>query len=176
MKKELIENKINKIFDRFGINKYIPVDIIYLTKQLGFVVGNVDLPDTDDGFIYINKNEKDVLGQNNIQVIGVNACLSVEWKRFTIAHELGHYFLHFSENTDGLFAHREHRKGKGKKENEADYFAACLLMPRDAFTTIYKELSKTNITKDDILSFLAYRFNVTSLMVERRIEELKLNV
>lgn len=78
MKKELIENKINKIFDRFGINKYIPVDIIYLTKQLGFVVGNVDLPDTDDGFIYINKNEKDVLGQNNIQVIGVNACLSVE--------------------------------------------------------------------------------------------------
>jgi len=52
--------------------------------------------------------------------------------RFTIAHELGHYFLHASQGERPLIAHRA---GTGRKEWEANWFAAALLMPREAFET-----------------------------------------
>ncbi len=58
--------------------------------------------------------------------------------RFTIAHELGHYFIdnhriglksglltpHFSVNNENT---------SNRIEREADYFASCLLMPEDRF-------------------------------------------
>lgn len=61
--------------------------------------------------------------------------------RFTIAHELGHYFLHFlfplkMGNRQGPM--RARRYGSGRVEWEANWFAAGLLMPGDAFKTIYK--------------------------------------
>ncbi|MGE3424988.1 MAG: ImmA/IrrE family metallo-endopeptidase [Dehalococcoidia bacterium] len=52
--------------------------------------------------------------------------------RFTAAHELGHWLLH-----DRLLQHRDapirgiERNARDLQEREADYFAACFLMPRD---------------------------------------------
>ncbi len=50
--------------------------------------------------------------------------------RFTIAHELGHYFLHSEQGEVPIIAHR---KGSTRIEWEANWFAAALLMPREAF-------------------------------------------
>lgn len=52
--------------------------------------------------------------------------------RFTVAHELGHYFLHY------LYAERKgaHIFGRGltnRAETEANTFASSLLMPKAAF-------------------------------------------
>lgn len=55
-------------------------------------------------------------------------------QRFTAAHELGHYVLH--QHIGNAVAHRDRpvggppRQGRPQVELEADYFAACLLMPR----------------------------------------------
>lgn len=48
---------------------------------------------------------------------------------FTIAHELGHFFLHFRAPGGATFA----RQGSNRQEWEANWFAAELLMPEDEF-------------------------------------------
>ena len=57
---------------------------------------------------------------------------------FTIAHELGHYFLpghvdHLFRNGDQIHASRGGFISEDKYEKEADFFAAELLMPADLF-------------------------------------------
>ena len=58
--------------------------------------------------------------------------------RFTIAHELGHYFLdnHRLGLMRGLLVphiSRNNEEAHAKIEREADYFASCLLMPESQF-------------------------------------------
>ncbi|WCD91525.1 ImmA/IrrE family metallo-endopeptidase [Microbacterium sp. nov. GSS16] len=58
--------------------------------------------------------------------------------RFTIAHELGHYFLHYLHpKTTGMRTF-----GRGQRnwaETQANVFASHLLMPEEAFRTAYRE-------------------------------------
>jgi Zn-dependent peptidase ImmA (M78 family) len=68
--------------------------------------------------------------------IGVNECHPPVRRRFTIAHELGHFLLH-----EGISAHcdrdykvnyrsQESSQATNVEEIEANFFAASLLMPR----------------------------------------------
>lgn len=50
--------------------------------------------------------------------------------RFTIAHELGHYFLHSEQGVRPIIAFR---RGSTRIEWEANWFAASFLMPREEF-------------------------------------------
>ncbi|WP_082363697.1 ImmA/IrrE family metallo-endopeptidase [Rhodopseudomonas sp. AAP120] len=64
--------------------------------------------------------------------------------RFTIAHELGHYFLHYlypKQNGAELQAMEAQRYGSGPVEWEANWFAAGFLMPVPEFTERYKKLN-----------------------------------
>lgn len=71
--------------------------------------------------------------------IHYNAKISNEgFQRFTVAHELGHYFI--PGHIDGLFAEGKnvHHSKAGYRseelhEREADEFAASLLMPKELF-------------------------------------------
>lgn len=68
--------------------------------------------------------------------------------RFTIAHELGHYFLHFrapDEYLDGDRLLRATRMGSNVGETQANVFASNLLMPARAFTDA---LSQTGSIRD----------------------------
>lgn len=58
---------------------------------------------------------------------------------FTIAHELGHYFLHFDPDgsTDGPVVFE--RYGSDISEWEANRFAAALLMPRPEFNEVFRK-------------------------------------
>lgn len=63
--------------------------------------------------------------------------------RFTIAHELGHWVLHYI----GTLAHKNDqlmvadRFGSGAAETEANWFAAAFLMPTQAFQKAWQELN-----------------------------------
>ncbi|HEX3422296.1 MAG TPA: ImmA/IrrE family metallo-endopeptidase [Sphingomicrobium sp.] len=72
----------------------------------------------------------------NGATIGVNSTQSRERRRFTIAHELGHYLLH-----EGMIHHVDHNyrlnyrssesaQATNVEEIEANFFAASLLMPK----------------------------------------------
>lgn len=151
------------------------VDVIDVAKRLGFVVGNAVLDEEDDGFIIVEEGRKQIMGIKTDKLIGVNSNRSLEWKRFIIAHELGHYILHFKEkNLKGLYAHRDHIRGHNETENEADFFAANLLMPRESFEKKYNEIKQVYKNDKEIVDALSKYFIVTIKMTERRIEELGL--
>ena len=153
------------------------IDIIQIAKRLGFVVGNAFLnDDDDDGFIVVDEGKEEIFGIKTDKLIGVNSSKSLEWKRFIIAHEIGHYKLHYSlERDGGIYAHRDHKKGKNNIENEADFFAANILMPREKFSRMYSELKEKKLTQEDIAMILAKKFVVTQVMASRRIGELRLS-
>ena len=149
------------------------IDVIEVAKKLGFVVGNAGLSEDVDGFIIVDENKGNILGIDTNKLIGVNASKELAWKRFIIAHEIGHYVLHYDKEKDnGMYAHREHKKGKNEIENEADFFAANLLMPRKKFIDKYKELKEKDLSIDEMILLLANKFTVTQLMTKRRFEEL----
>lgn len=90
-----------------------------------------DRLDTD----YPGGGEAAGLWRRDRSTILVSARYSFEVQRFTAAHEIGHFILHPQVGDRTL--HRElplngTRSNRSSLEQEADYFSACLLMPRKA--------------------------------------------
>nr|QGT51458.1 hypothetical protein Unknown280_1500 [uncultured Spirochaetaceae bacterium] len=172
---EIEENVKNTLKSAQYIISERSVDVIDVAKRLGFVVGNAVLNEEDDGFIVVEEGAEEIMGIKTDKLIGVNSNRSLEWKRFIIAHELGHYVLHFKKkNLKGLYAHRDHKRGHSELENEADFFAANLLMPRESFEKKYTKIKQIYKNDKEIVDALSKHFIVTIRMAERRIEELKL--
>src|SRR4051812_17839691 len=129
--REDIEKRANEVLRQHGLET-IPVDPVVLANQLGIKVFNAKF--SDDSLVgMIAKRGADV-------TLLVNQSDPPARKRFTIAHELGHHFLHLME--DGEFVDGEanlFRQGvpedEGKlspdhrREIQANMFAAALLMP-----------------------------------------------
>lgn len=72
-------------------------------------------------------------------VIGVNENHHINRRRFTVAHELGHWLLHMKQEPNPLFVDEQmvyfrdetSSKAVDPQEIQANTFAASLLMPRD---------------------------------------------
>lgn len=176
MEREIIESKAFETLTKANDKGDAAIDIIGLAKSLGFIVGNAELCDDEDGFIIVDESKDNILGQPTNKLIGVRADQSIEWKRFVIAHEIGHYILHYDRDSDnGMYAHRDHKKGKDSTENEADFFAANLLMPKERFLKNYEELRNNRLSLEEKVIILAKRFCVTEIMTRRRFEELGIN-
>ena len=91
--------------------------------------------------------------------------------RFTLAHELGHYYLHYvwpkqsgKNIPDKVYALR---KGSNRIEWEANWFGAAFLMPKTVFRAAYR-------AADGSVWKLADRFHVSTKAVEVRIQDLGL--
>lgn len=78
--------------------------------------------------------------------------------RFTLAHELGHYYIdsHRIGLKNGLLSphpSRTNKKQFNQIEREADFFASCLLMPQERFSKdIYRQvfsLELIDLLKDE---------------------------
>lgn len=173
--KQFIERQVNSFLEQYG---YFPetdtyVDIVNLVKKFGFVVGNTELDPLEDGFIIIQSHKGDSLVQrsfNSNKVIGVNSNRSLDWKRFIIAHEFAHSVLHY--NGEDIFLHRESKKGRNNQENAADYFAAALLMPKDSFIRVYRNLVNFDYSPNTICYRLAAIYKVPYDSARRRIDEI----
>ena len=168
-----ISAKAQELLDKYSVVLSPTVDAAELAIRMGFEVFNADLDADDEGFIAINTNEKAIFGAKTNRVIGISRNLDLAQKRFVIAHELGHYCLHYDESSP-IYAHRD-KRFKGEEEQDVDYFAACLLMPEKPFKAFYraaKEIFGSN--KERILSFLSKNFIAPVGSVERRISELAL--
>lgn len=84
-------------------------------------------------------------------------------RRFTIAHELGHLFLHMGYLTNkNLWAQQDeniyHRIGSSEKEYQANEFAAAFLMPQ----SIYLKKMNENVNGNKVnTSKIAEYFHVS---------------
>jgi len=97
--------------------------------------------------------------------IRVSRSLSIPKKRFTVAHELGHLLLH-----PGLVMHRDRPLDDYSKANsrvdpierEANYFAACFLMPAklviESFELRFGENPTAQLTKPNSAMNRAFYF------------------
>ena len=65
-------------------------------------------------------------------------------KNFIIAHELGHYFLQHQLTNNSFYCFEneilEDNSHQDNIENEANYFATCLLMPEEKITKAFKSM------------------------------------
>ena len=82
--------------------------------------------------------------------------------RFTLAHELGHYYIdsHRIGLKNGLLdphPSRTNQKQFNKIEREADFFASCLLMPEERFSNdVYRKSFDI-----DLIDFLKEEYQVS---------------
>lgn len=165
MMKKDIEKSANELLETSGMKGRIPVNTVKLAQYFGFTVGNATLSDEEDGFILINN-------KTNTRIIGVNRERTAEFKRFIIAHELGHFKMKYNESEYKIFAQREKKHGRNDEENDTDYFAACLLMPREEFKCEYEKQKDKSITS--IVRELSEIFRVPEESVLRRLQEVDL--
>lgn len=145
-----------------------PVPVVQLAKNYGYQVKGVDLSSDVAGFVDPQKN-----------IIYVNDSDSDTRKAFTIAHELGHIKLHanlLEKNPNlGIF----YRQPLGKKndndeEQEANHFAACLLVPQPMLEkTINRYQTIVNNDGNGILGSL---FGVSPEVIGFRLHDLGIEI
>lgn len=173
MEKKQIDAQVASLLEEYGYNPAEDdyVNIVDFVKHLGFVVGNAKLDDAEDGFLAIQTSDMAKNGEemSNDKIIGVNAKRSLAWKRFIIAHEFAHSVLHYK--TGEIYLHRESKKGKDAEENDADYFAAALLMPVKSFSRLYYKFKEDGLSENAIYLQLASIFKVPFDSVPRRVNE-----
>jgi Zn-dependent peptidase ImmA (M78 family) len=140
---KITDEKEKKILKQYIDN--LPLDVIGLAKALGLAVKESnELPDKISGFIKKNNDE--------VVVICVNERHHINRKRLTVAHELGHYFLHKDKLEGGIIDGIDilYRDGAlDDIEKEANDFGANLLMPED----IFKEKLQQSETIQDMARF-----------------------
>ena len=111
-------------------------------------------------------------------VIGVNALHPVTRQRFTVAHELGHFFLghhgeFFVDRKSLLFRDSKSERGTDKSEVDANKFAATLLMPE---RLVLAELKRMDALEDDreAMEKIADKFGVSVQALSIRLANLDL--
>ncbi len=112
-------------------------NILSVVNKLGGYISYIDFwkSERHTGSLVVERNGK-------FRIL-VPKHTSMQRDRFTIAHELGHYFLHYmmkltpAERSNVAF--QADRYEGGRVEWEANWFAAAFLMPEKEFRTVYKK-------------------------------------
>ena len=93
-----------------------PVDLLEIAKAERIKV----IRNSDTHVLEVNELGK-ILSDGTAWIIVYEDTQNLEGKRFTVAHELGHYFLRHKEELERL---------RRRQEKQADLFAAYLLNPQ----------------------------------------------
>jgi Zn-dependent peptidase ImmA (M78 family) len=168
-----IELKASELANIYSSKKKSFVDVDEVAEKLGLQVSEQDLGANVSGVLYIDKGRG---------VIGYNKQSEVR-RRFTVAHEIGHFILHRLENEifvdttsfKGMYRDEKSATGEIKQEREANAFAAALLMPRER---VKEEIDKLPFDLSDesenAIEKLAGIFKVSTQAMMYRISNLNL--
>ena len=146
-----------------------PVPVLKIAQAKGARIYVDSLEGDLSGFLYRDKAQS---------VIGVNTSHSQARQNFTIAHELGHLLLHDQEQ---LHVDREFRvrlrsdvssQGTDEAEQEANFFAASLLMPREFIERDLADEEFVDLLDDDCLRDLARKYGVSAQALAIRLKTL----
>lgn len=139
---EVIEQLAESLLSAVGFLESNSIDIVRLAQCLGLKVFTADL-DGKEGYIAFENGERNIYVSNSVPQTR---------KRFTIAHELGHYLLHRNilEQAGGSVLYRG--VNGNYAEQQANRCAAALLMPRNLVTKYFNELQIPAALKVNILA------------------------
>lgn len=147
----------------------LPIPIIKIVKDAGFSVYVQDLPANIGGYILINSELEKRF--NTDKIIVVNEKENNKRRRFTVAHEFGHYLFSFKQGTQFTNAFENDDTKDTPDEVLVNNFAAEFLMPEEAFRKKYYELKQSGISDYDILLTLSEIFLTPLKAIEKRIKE-----
>jgi Zn-dependent peptidase ImmA (M78 family) len=167
----MIEERARDVLRHHNLES-VPINPVSLAKRLGKAVNNAKFSDeTMVGMIAKRGDDVTIL---------VNQSDPPYRKRFTIAHELGHHFLHLLQ--DGEFIDGEanlFRSPKGdqstwtplqRREWQANAFAAALLMPEDLLRSEWEDTQSVDELARRFnvsVAAMGYRLNQTGLLDEQ---------
>lgn len=115
-----IESKADNVLSQYHIlqNSYAEIPNICTSENISLL--SVKLSNGIDGIFCSNNNEK-IIYYNEVKPFGR--------QNFTKAHELGHYFLEHELKESNFICDVNKEEGS-EIEAEANYYAACFLMPK----------------------------------------------
>jgi len=168
LSRQEVERRAREVLKRHNLTT-VPIDPVILANREGIKVNNAKF--SDDNLVgMIVKRGDDVS-------MLVNYSDPPFRKRFTIAHELGHHFLHLMK--DGEYVDKEanlFRQQDGddhvmtpsrRQEIQANMFASSLLMPEDEVRRYWAERgSIENLAKIFNVSNEAMGYRIASLGIE----------
>lgn len=174
MSRRHIKQLVESILGMYQI-KTAPIDVEKLAELIGAEIRRGEFDHDLSGFAFQKLGAK---------YIGVNSKDGEQRQRFTIAHELGHIFLHKHNpvNYDqGIIMLRDSHSSEGndRREIEANRFAAELLMPEDLIRQDISKLGGIELFMDDTENKttikLAQKYNVSISAMNFRLTALYLN-
>ena len=150
------------------IGRYGIIDLFRECERWGYKLLRYPLGENADlGFVM--RRDSDI-------VIYTNTSIRLSREIFTLAHEIGHAILHMDSaasfvDNDNTISGRD----VDEMEQEANYFAACLLMPDDEVTK-FLDLEMEDAEDNDLsaldIAKLMSEFNVSFDMAINRLENL----
>jgi Zn-dependent peptidase ImmA (M78 family) len=152
-----------KLLQQYSV-RIPPVDVSLIANRSGLSVSEIELD--DDVWAVLDPDRKEIF---------IRAQDHDNRKRFSLAHELGHFFL---GHCNGLHIEKAYRNSKSIEglytvEIEANQFAADLLMPAVFIADKMKAIvDKTKVNIDELVKSFATDFNVSSQAMEIRLKNL----
>ena len=167
-RKREIRIQADSLREKCKVSRYGIIDLFKECDRLGYKLLRYPLgEDADLGFVL--KKYDDI-------IIYINTSIRLSREIFTLAHEIGHIILHlngeqpFIDNNATIAG-----DNVDKKEQEANYFAACLLMPADEIERFIDlelpDFEKNGLSGMDIARIMS-EFNVSYDMALNRLESL----
>jgi Zn-dependent peptidase ImmA (M78 family) len=165
MKYDYIEQFAAEVLDANGFYNVI-VDPVKLANSYNIEVKNAKFVSDDISGMLKKENGK--------TTIYVNSFEPINRKRFTVAHELGHYFLNHLSDNDKIIHRRTDFFSLDIKEIEANAFAAALLMEQFKVKDLYNKLTYIGVPIENIIVKLSDVFKVSRAAVKIRLKNLGL--
>lgn len=144
----------------------LPVDVVGIARS-----HNINVYSATFGSKYSDTLYGLLQGKDGKVEIFVNAQNSAQRRRFSVAHELGHFFLHHDAGGGKELEFVDLRSDcYTEKEVEANKFATALLMPEEEVKKQHDKLLFPTANE------LAKIFNVSKMAMQIRLKELALDV
>lgn len=172
IRRQRIRRRVEALLGQIGLSKP-PIDVHMVARSLGLQIAEAPNDDELSGFLLRQRNGG--------AIIGVNARHSLNRKRFTIAHEIGHFLLHEHANQVHVDSNKSFRvalrsprssTGEDVEEVEANTFAAELLMPASFLE--HDLQSSEGLSKDgeEFVGALAKKYGVSVAAMSFRLVNL----
>ena len=167
-RKREIRIKADSFRVKCKISRYGIIDLFKECERLGYKLLRYPLGDNADlGFAV--KKDNDI-------IIFTNSCSRLSREIFTLAHEIGHVILHLNDESSFIDdSITINGRSTDKKEQEANYFAACLLMPAEDVGRFIdlgiQDFGEKGLSAMDIARIMS-EFNVSFDMALNRLESL----
>lgn len=161
---EDIDDLVENIIVEYNFNA--PSDLVAdLANRIGIRIEVAEFKDDDvAGLLYYGSKED----KDDSPAIFIKSSDDSKKRNFTIAHEIGHFFLHKANEGKFKVDRYEFKNDvESLEETQANYFAAALLVPKDKLKEI---VFKARVPEWDLINLSSNYFNVSRSAIKNRLK------